>query len=462
MRPLPTPFVALTALLAVSACEDSAEGVVELAHTHDARARSAVAKIHGLTQVLNSEGFAAGASGLIVGDEARLLLDYEGDLSDVRWAIEGGKFEADADGLGGRIVPADVGRLRVVVRATDAVGGALSAAFELPVTPIDGATAIVNPAATGVVTTGTDAYSSCRVVLDASDNPHIVFRDDTHSQLWYATFTGGAWVTEFVDGPGFAVGGAVTAEIDLAIDSAGVLHAVYSYDAGHARYARRQGGVWTLEQIHTSMNPTTPIAVALDPSNGNRPTTVFTDPSTAEDRPIVAYRTGTNAWTAATWSTAGYDDHATGGIAFTSTGTAWFTYDLYSTYAAPWTAAAGFGTAETLAGSYDEWRPLSMVNNQPLVLTSENMSVRTGSAAWSAYEWESVEPTAFDLATYANLPRMGVNHGGVELVQVDADGYFVYDLVDEGSSGLGTISVAVDSTGVTHACYERSDEIWFW
>lgn len=462
-RPLRPLCISLLAALG-TACEAPLDEAMPLAHSHDTSATTASAAIRGVDLLVPIGQKALVSRALPAGEWSTLALDYEGELRDLQWSVEGGDQEDAGQPDQLLVRPADAARLRVLVTATDLVGAPLSAAFELPVEPTEAESAIVNPAATGLVATSTDSLSTCRVVLDAADTPHLIYRNDTHAQLWYATYTGGQWVSEFVDGPGFAVGGAVQNRLDLTIDPSGILHAGYFYAGGAVRYARRQGGVWSLESASTGASTSAAIAVAVDPANSNRPNILFTDPlGGGQDQPVISYRTAANTWTSSTWASASYDDHAMGAFGFTTTGTAWVGYGYYyDSQVVSWTPAAGWGSTEYVAATdtYGEPRSLSMVNNQPMILDGDSLGIRTAANTWSVYEWEAADIYDFDLAAYNNLPRIAVDHGGLELIHVDSDGYFVYDLVDE--SDVFDLSVVVDSTGVTHACYEVDNEIYFW
>ena len=139
----------------------------------------------------------------------------------------------------------------------------------------------VNPAATGQIDPSPDAMSECHLEIASSDVPHAVWRNDTHAQLWYGYFDGSTWQIELVDGPGFDTGGQIAAStVDMVIDTAGNPHIVYGYSdvPGDVRYATKSGGVWTREVASASFpkQSSSHVGIALDPTNGQRATLVWT------------------------------------------------------------------------------------------------------------------------------------------------------------------------------------------
>lgn len=100
------------------------------------------------------------------------------------------------------------------------------------------------------VTSGIGNQAAPALILDADNQPHILFYNSVLGDLMYAQYTIGSWTLETVDATG-NVGMAPS----LAMDQYDQLHACY-YDAtnGDLKYARRSGGVWTVEAVDTTGN----------------------------------------------------------------------------------------------------------------------------------------------------------------------------------------------------------------
>ena len=87
------------------------------------------------------------------------------------------------------------------------------------------------------------AYST--IALDASDNPHICYRDHPADNMKYATKNAGVWTVEVVNTSGDA---GILSSIRVAPDG---IPCVAYRDAAHEelRYAKRIGGIWISEVV---------------------------------------------------------------------------------------------------------------------------------------------------------------------------------------------------------------------
>jgi len=340
----------------------------------------------------------------------------------------------------------------------------------LTVTDDDGATAtdtllvtITEAPQLPVIADQTGEFGSrCDLAIDNSDVPHVVYRNTTHSQLWYAWDGGSQWNTLLVDGPGFDLGGQVASNFAIAVDSSGNPHFVYYFSdqSTEVHYATWNGAVWTREIVNTTYDrwSDSHLGIALDPANGERPTVVWTRYNSGDEEPVVAYRTGASSWVESAYSAANSDDDFTGGLAFDGTGTLHLAFEYSPTRVLTWSASGGFGAEESTGitnGSY--WTPLTLdALDQPVVMTDLQTAHKVGNS-WILSAYESFEASYYDIGSNAAGDiRMGVRHsGGIELGTPTP--YWIYDY--QGPMDATPFGVDVDSQALTRACFFRSGNL---
>lgn len=98
-----------------------------------------------------------------------------------------------------------------------------------------------------------------KIGLNAAGYPVIVYQKA--GQLWVAVRSAEGWATELVD----ARSGAGR-YIDMAVDSSGRYHILYSFTSGALHYALFDGLEWTLEQLRTVEETGTTCGIAIDSS----------------------------------------------------------------------------------------------------------------------------------------------------------------------------------------------------
>lgn len=91
----------------------------------------------------------------------------------------------------------------------------------------------------------------CSLALDFSGNPHVTYQDNMAGDLKYARKRGGVWTIETADGSANNVGSYTS----LALDASGNPHVIYKDNTtDNLKYARKSGGLWTIETADGSAN----------------------------------------------------------------------------------------------------------------------------------------------------------------------------------------------------------------
>lgn len=93
-----------------------------------------------------------------------------------------------------------------------------------------------------IETITTDAHTPTSIAIDASNDVHIAYLNQTCTSLEYARWNGGTWQVGVVDSA------TSMSHVSLALDSSGNPH--IAYNAGHSlKYARWDGATWVRETI---------------------------------------------------------------------------------------------------------------------------------------------------------------------------------------------------------------------
>jgi hypothetical protein len=459
---LSTVVVGLLALAGCIAPDGSLEGgesqLIE-AHNPEAQADGTVS----LALVRDGKGpFYAGAV-------ERFHLSIEGETTGApAWAATGGQLEVAGDVVAWTLPDASQ-RASLEVTVHNLQGEPVLGRFHIGITGAFGDPAwLVDPAAEGLIDPTEDSVGACRLAIDSGDTPHVVYRNETHRQLWYATWTGSAWSLDMIDGPGFDTGGEVSSQVDLVVTTSGTPHVAYRYmNTDDVRYATLSGPSWTRELANPGhiASGNYGFDIELDPVNGNRPTIAFNSDESSYPRPAVTFRTGSNSWTDTTYTgTTYYYDYYAGGLEFTSSGMAWMVFKPADLHVLNWSASGGFsGDADITDSGFGDTGLVQVVLDnlgQPIVGHAEGLEHYV-SAAWNHSDYEVSDSDLFGLAEHNGSPRIGVRHGQLELLDLDSENFWIYTVIDDMDSS-DRPSVAVDSSGVTHACYIKDDQVWFY
>jgi hypothetical protein len=409
--------------------------------------------------------------------EALVAADFDGSASSdadgtvVAYKLDFGDGTAPVSGSQSVVSHAfaAVGNYTVTLEVTDNSGGKGSTTLPITVTP-----PVRRPEI--VAAPPTDSLGSvCAVAWASGPKPVIAYYAQTHPSIWLASWNGSAWSSELVDGMGFNVGGKADANLALALDASGNPHLAYVLEGTDIWWASRSGGVWTRQKVDTFTGG--PVGIALDPSQGGRPTIAYTAPaSTGSGYQVkVAYRSGGSFVSAlTTFPTQGsstypyYGRYFAGGIAFDGAGKASLSYgdDYYNDISVGTWTAAGAQTAQSVSprasGSANPWFPLVLDGSgRGLILSHRGLFDDTG-AGWSDSAYEGFSAGIYALARdAAGLPWVANVHGGdLETAHPDATGFWVRS--NAGPMDSAQIGITVDGAGTEKACFFRSSKLMLW
>lgn len=233
-----------------------------------------------------------GAGPYLGSTEERFKLVASGEvLKAVRWSANAGSLQPDAEQVTWTLPPAGVASLSVSVETESGKKAEGSFNFNVVASPLVAHTVIdTGPSVTG---------GTCELEFDNAGNGHVVYTNDTHNTLWYASWDGTTWKTEQIDGPGFNTGSVFVTTAVLAVDAAtGTPHVAYLKGTGTlpntsqvVGYAVRVNGVWVRENLNTA--GTVRLGIALNPAQGQQPVIVYSNPAGSIR---VATRTAVNTW----------------------------------------------------------------------------------------------------------------------------------------------------------------------
>lgn len=313
-----------------------------------------------------------------------------------------------------------------------------------------------------VVDARADALGSMCQIGTSGTKVHVIYRDDTHPTLLYGTLTGSTFVTEVVDGMGFNNGGLVGTTFSMVIDSSGAPHVAYTLD-GSLYYGTRTASGWTRERVDSAASPlysSLQFSIGLNPAASERPTVVYTR-YVSSYRNVVAER-GTTGWTQTPVSYGTpTSQYVTGDVAFDSAGTLYIPYSYG--YLGSWNGTTGeFVNLGLTASAYSPsaWRApgvLALISDRGV----EDVTVGSPLSA-TTVRTSLVEPFTTDQQSIAvdqgGQLRIVVNHGtDLELVTGVSGGFWTRQSL--GQIDNAGVDIAVDSQGVSRACFFRAGKL---
>lgn len=406
------------------------------------------------------------------------------EVKSVLWSASGGKLETQ--GLQATWTLPRAGDASLTLTAETQDGAQLTETYQFRVSAEvaslpEGASSNVPLAPVTVDTSSDSTGYRCELAFDPAGNGHIIYERYPHDSIWYGFWNGTTWATQQVDGMGYNTGGIYDGRLALAVDPTGKPHIVYTLSGRGVWYATLSGTTWIRERIDTAALPYYAglgIGIALDPSQGNRPTVAYTYygpiPSGGSDyRTILAYRTGASAWTTAmltfttTSSTTDQDFH--GEMLFDSTGTLYMPVGDFSL--GTWKAPSTVAVLEFTNGSglyTDKHISLARTSAGHLLMRWDSvlLDVTIGTPlSSSTFRLSFIEPSGTpvgDLIFASGKPQEVHLHGSsLEFVTPNAENYWTYtDLGTADSSGR--ISLAQrPTTGVVHYCYQSGSKVTF-
>ncbi|NOK34760.1 hypothetical protein HMI49_16295 [Corallococcus exercitus] len=393
-------------------------------------------------------------------------------LKSVRWSANAGALEPAADQVSWKLPQAGTASLSVSVETESGKTAEGAVHFNVVAAPL---------ASSAVIDSGPDVTGAgCDLAFDSTGKAHVVYTNETHNSLWYASWDGTAWKTEQIEGPGFNNGGVFVVKGVLAVDPVtGTPHVAYTKGTGNIAtastrvgYATRVNGVWVREEVDASV--VMRFSLALNPAQAQRPVIVFSSNPAGIVR--VATRTAANTWstvpltanTQVLTSDALFD--AAGALHVIThvpssgyvsqslqvlRGSTLESFPLKTSTTAPWLATAWAPDSRLLALSNSisdgEWNAIEDIT----VGTPAASSTRRVSTVDYKY-------AASDLAYGGGKPVVALRNGtALALGTTDAQGFWTY-------TQLGTVqdssrpSVAVHPTdGVPHVCYQRDGKVTF-
>lgn len=326
-------------------------------------------------------------------------------------------------------------------------------------------------AAPGDIDPSTDVTGSvCDLVFDRIDKPHLIYRNDTHPSIWYATYVNGAWTAELVDGMGFDTGGQVVGTMSITVDANNRPHLAYLLLIGttwQVRYAHKSATGWIVERVDTtwpyfSVAPEAEsVAIALNSLTGQPTIAYTTSPPSGQETTVIAYRTGVNTWVNETG--VGDEHEFAGGLVFDASGIAYFTMrdepgnqDIWLGTWPPFAESA----VDLNAYSPEGARLVLDTQGQPIALYRNGLAHRVA-GTWIYSEIESFDIAQFDLAFGGGKPHVAVRHGThLEMITTDSRGYWQY--TDAGTADAAGVAIAIDATGLPHACFKQNNAIAFY
>jgi len=247
------------------------------------------------------------------------------------------------------------------------------------------------------------------LALDSSGQPAIAYLNDSSGNLMYAERTGSVWALE-VAGSGRLP--------SLALDAAGNPHVTYRNASGGLSYATRVGGIWSSQQLVASSN-VWESSLALD-SSGN---------------PHISYNDGDKLyyteWSGSAWDSRFVDNvgsiRCASSLVLGSDGNPLIAYH---------------GTTSADGGKYAAW----------------------DGSSWSIEEFDSgLVRDPWLVLDPAGRPNIGYCVAGaspsVNLAIFDGSQWHT-EIVDQTFTN-GFCSLAIDSAGLQHFLYNRSDGLYY-
>jgi hypothetical protein len=323
---------------------------------------------------------------------------------------------------------------------------------------------------------------ACELEYDSSANIHMVFTSSTHPALYYAKWNGSTWAIEVVDAMGFNTGGSIGIYYArVKVDASGNPHILYRRN-GTARYATRVGtGAWTYERIDTTVQSTTlrsgVQSLAIDSSGRAVVAYNGTFAASPYTRPVVATRIAPGTWSnIAAFPAVITDSDAyitsdlllNGSVAYFSV----YGYSSSTDYFESWNGTVASALLLQSESTYGTPLPGASATwagaNRMLLRTVRGVydfGINTTTFTNTTQSWWSLETTSASTGDIAwnGRPVVLHHHGtSLELVTTASTGASYWTWQQLGTSTDESASVAVHPTsGVPSICYQSNGRIMF-
>ncbi|AGC45617.1 hypothetical protein MYSTI_04319 [Myxococcus stipitatus DSM 14675] len=419
----------------------------------------------------------------VEGSKERFKVTASGEaFKTVRWSSNAGAIEANAERVEWTLPSKGTASLSVSVETVSGKTGEGSFDFNVV------GSAVVAPGT--VVDPRPDVTGSfCKLAFDRAGKGHVIYLNDTHRSLWYASWDGTVWTTEQIDGPGMNNSGSYVSSATMALDEAtGTPHVAYIRMAGapsspaipyfRVAYATRANGAWLRELADPSgYGQNLKVSIALNPAQALQPSIAFSDSHSGIATGVqVTTRTGVGTWTAALMRGA----TLMGDVTFDSSGTLYVPFANSSTNDIFVGVKPGADTDNIrLTATYSDghkWLSTAWGENRHLLLLGGGGSSLDGAqfafydlAVASPYLSSTVRYSQVDYKNHASAVAYGAgkvfivqrHETTLELLTPDANSFWTYTQLGS-AAALSRPSVAVRPTdGTPHVCYQLDGKLNF-
>lgn len=439
-------------------------------------------RVRGLSRV-NSGAFVQGTK------ESFTAVYLPEGVKSVEWTATAGALTSSGDSATWTLPELDTAVLTLTLLMND--GARIDTHFEFSLVPQLDLDRPVKSAREALLATpmpvfdgGSDITGgACELEYDSSANIHMVFTSSTHPALYYAKWNGSTWAIEVVDAMGFNTGGSIGVYYArVKVDASGNPHILYRRN-GTARYATRVGtGPWTYERIDTTVQSTTGAqSLAID-STGRAVVTFNGSFSTSPSpRPVVATRIAANTWSnivalPANITEAQGNVYLSGDLLLSGSVAYFPIYGYSSTSSTNYLASWNGTTASALVLQSDAPNNTSFPGASATWAGTNRMLLRTGRGVYdfgintttfanTTQSWwalETADALTGDIA-WNGRPVVLHHHGSsLELVTTASTGASYWTWQQLGTSTDESASVAVHPTsGAPSICYQSNGRIMF-
>ncbi|QSQ15458.1 hypothetical protein [Myxococcus landrumensis] len=415
----------------------------------------------------------------VEGSKERFKVTASGeDFKTVRWSSNAGALEANAERVEWTLPSKGTASLSVSVETVSGKTGEGSFDFNVVASAAVAPGTVVDPRPD---VTG----STCKLAFDRAGKGHVIYLNDTHRSLWYASWDGTVWKTEQIDGPGLNNGGSYVSNATLAVDEVtGTPHVAYIrlsaappnpvIPYSRVAYATKINGSWIRELVDpTGYGQNLRVSIALNPAQALQPSIAYSESGIGVQ---LTTRTGVSTW-AGGMARVGT---LMGDLSFDSSGTLYLPYvtNANSEVSVGIKPGADTDTIRLTSAYADghKWLSTAWGENRHLLLLGSGGAPTDGSqfafydlAVASPYTSSTVRFSQVDYKNHASAVAYGAgkvfivqrHDSTLELLTPDAAGFWTYTQLGS-ATALSRPSVAVRPTdGTPHVCYQMDGKLNF-